>query len=62
MDYPVKPNTVKIHLNSVLSTLNAKYTMMDLKDLYLNTLMAQKESAPLKVEYIPKSFMDKHNL
>ena len=67
--YPgkVKPrtlelNTVKIHLNSVLSTINAEYTTMDLKNFFLNIPMAQKEYTRLKVEFIPKSFMDKHNL
>ena len=69
LDYPGKVttctmelNTVKIHLNSVLSTINAEYTTMDLKDFYLNIPMAQKEYTRLKVEFIPKSFMDKHNL
>ena len=32
--------TVKIHLNSVISTKNARYCTIDLKDFYLNTPMA----------------------
>ena len=52
----------EIHLNSVLSTINAIYMTMDLKDFYLNTPLAWNEYAQLKVEFIPKSSMDKHNL
>ena len=32
-------NTVKILLNSIVSTLNAKFMTIDIKDFYLNTPM-----------------------
>ena len=60
--WTVELNTMKIHLNNVILTPNAKYMTMDSKDFYLNMPMVQKEYAWLKVEYIPKVFMDKHNL
>ena len=50
-------NTVKIHSNSVPSTINTKCMTMDLKDFYPNTPMARKEYARLRVEFIPKSFI-----
>ena len=53
----VKLNTVKIHFNSVPSTINTKCMTMDLKDFYPNTPMARKEYARLRVEFIPKSFI-----
>ncbi len=31
--------TVKLHLNSVISTKNARYCTIDLKDFYLNASM-----------------------
>ena len=33
--------TVKLLLNSIISTPNAKFMTMDNKDFYLNTLMAR---------------------
>ena len=55
-------NTVKIHLNSAQSTINTKYMITDLNNFYLDTPMAQKEYAWLKIDFIPKSFTDNHNL
>ena len=53
-------NTVRIHLNSLLSTINTKYVTIDLEDFYLNTPMSRKEYAWLKVEFTPNVFMYKH--
>jgi hypothetical protein len=41
--------TVKLHLNSVISTKNALYCTIDLKDFYLNTLMDQPEYMHMKI-------------
>ncbi len=35
--------TVKLHLNSVISTKGAQYCTIDLKGFYLNTPMAHPE-------------------
>ena len=35
--------TVKLLLNSVVSTLNAKFMTIDIKDFYLNTPMSRYE-------------------
>ena len=41
--------TVKVHINSVLSTKNAKHTTGDLKNFYLMSTMQPKDHAFLKV-------------
>jgi hypothetical protein len=35
--------TIKILINSIISTAGAKFMTMDIKDFYLNTLMARYE-------------------
>ena len=58
----VDVTTVKMHLQSVLSTVGGKYMGLDLKYFYLATPMEEYEYARIKVEYIPKEMMDKYNL
>jgi hypothetical protein len=41
--------TVKLLINSTISTPNAKYMTMDIKDCYLNTPMAQYEYMQLQI-------------
>ena len=41
--------TVKMHLNSVISTKSAKYCTFNIKDVYLNTLMAQPKFMRIKL-------------
>jgi hypothetical protein len=48
--------TVKIHLNSVISTKGACYCTIDLKDFYLNTPMARPEFMRMKLADLPKEF------
>ena len=55
-------STVKIHLNSVISTLDALYTMVDLKDFYLNTPLEEYEYMRIPVDMIPQTIMDQYNL
>jgi hypothetical protein len=49
--------TVKLLLNSVLSTPGAKFMTLDLKDFYLGTPMADKEYMRIAVALIPESIM-----
>jgi hypothetical protein len=48
--------TVKIHLNSVVSTKGACYSTINLKDFYLNTPMACPEFMRMKLAELPKEF------
>eukprot|EP00804_Cyclotella_cryptica_P006250 CCRYP_010108-RA/>CCRYP_010108-RA protein AED:0.40 eAED:0.40 QI:0/-1/0/1/-1/1/1/0/258 len=54
--------TVKILLNSVISTLNAKFMTIDIKDFYLNTPMARPEYMRLKLANIPAAIIDLYKL
>ena len=54
--------TVKLLLNSVISTPNAKFMTIDIKDFYLNTLMDRFEYMKLKLRDLPKYFVKLHNL
>jgi Reverse transcriptase (RNA-dependent DNA polymerase) len=56
--------TVKAHLNSVVSTPNAKFCGTDVKDFYLNTPMDPKDFAYMRIpiKVIPKEIMDEYNL
>jgi hypothetical protein len=48
--------TVKIHLNSVVSTKGARYCTINLKDFYLNTPMARPEFMRMKLAELPQKF------
>eukprot|EP00804_Cyclotella_cryptica_P002957 CCRYP_013294-RA/>CCRYP_013294-RA protein AED:0.17 eAED:0.16 QI:0/0/0/1/1/1/2/0/794 len=54
--------TVKILLNSVISTKNAKFMTINIKDLYLNTPMACPEFMQLKLSDIPTNIIDLYKL
>eukprot|EP00804_Cyclotella_cryptica_P019260 CCRYP_006149-RA/>CCRYP_006149-RA protein AED:0.38 eAED:0.38 QI:0/0/0/1/1/1/2/0/321 len=54
--------TVKILLNSVISTLNAKFMTIDIIDFYLNTPMARPEYMRLKLSDIPAAIIDLYKL
>jgi hypothetical protein len=54
--------TVKIHLNSVISTKNTRYCTIDLKDFYLNTPMDQPEYMCMKISNLPPDFVKAYNL
>ena len=45
--------TVKLLLNSVISTPNAKFMTIDIKDFFLNTPMARSEFMRLKLSNLP---------
>jgi hypothetical protein len=54
--------TVKILLNSVISTNNAKFMTIDIKDFYLNTSMEHPEFVRLKLSDIPDTIIDLYKL
>ena len=54
--------TVKILLNSVISTVNAKFMTIDIKDFYLNTPMERPEYMRLKLADIPAAIIDLYHL
>ena len=68
-DYPgtvstptVDITTVKCHLNSVISTPNARYMTTDITDFYLNTPMERPEYLKIPVSVIPASIIAEYNL
>eukprot|EP00804_Cyclotella_cryptica_P015847 CCRYP_006351-RA/>CCRYP_006351-RA protein AED:0.42 eAED:0.15 QI:0/0/0/0.6/1/1/5/0/704 len=50
--------TVKILLNSVISTVNAKFMTIDIKDFYLNMPMERPEYMRLKLSNIPSNIIE----
>ncbi len=54
--------TVKLLINSTISTHNAKYMSMDIKDFYLNTPMAQYEYMQLRIADMPDDVIKQYNL
>eukprot|EP00804_Cyclotella_cryptica_P028815 CCRYP_020140-RA/>CCRYP_020140-RA protein AED:0.25 eAED:0.25 QI:0/0/0/1/1/1/2/0/480 len=54
--------TVKILLNSVISTVNAKFMTIDIKDFYLNTPMERPEYMRLKLSDIPSNIIELYHL
>ncbi len=54
--------TVKLHLNSIISTKNALYCTIDLKDFYLNTPMDRPEYMCMKLSHLPPNFVKFYNL
>jgi hypothetical protein len=54
--------TVKILLNSVLSTPDARFMTIDLKDFYLNTPMERYEYVRIPLTLIPDTIMNLYNL
>jgi hypothetical protein len=49
--------TVKLHLNSIISTKLARYCTIDLKDFYLNTPIDQLEYMRMKISDLPPNFV-----
>ena len=53
---------VKLLLNSIVSTLNAKFMTIGIKYFYLNTPMARSEYMRLKLSNLPKRVVQHYNL
>ena len=54
--------TVKLLLNSVISTPDSKFMTIDIKDFYLNTPMDCFEYIKLKLSDLPEDFVTLYNL
>ena len=53
---------VKTHLNSVLSTPNARYATLDIKDYFYGTPMKSYEYVRLLIDIIPEEIIRQYNL
>jgi hypothetical protein len=69
LDYPFDISTrtaglttAKILFNSVVSTKNAKFCTMDIKDFYLNTPMDRYEYMRIPIDIIPEDIFEYYNL
>ena len=54
--------TVKLLINSIISTAGAKFMTMDIKDFYLNTPMARCEYMHLRIADMPEEVIGHYNL
>ena len=54
--------TVKLLLNSIVSTPNTKFTSIDIKDFYLNTPMPRYEYMRLKLRNLPDDVIRHYKL
>ncbi len=54
--------TVKLLLNSIISTPNAKFMTMDIKDFYLNTPIARYEYMQLRLADMPEDVIAHYKL
>ena len=55
-------STAKILFNSVVSTPNAKFCTMDIKDFYLNTPMEQYKYMCIPIDIIPDDIFEFYKL
>ena len=69
IDYPYDVSTptadittAKIMFNSVLSTPDAKFMGLDIKDFYLNTEMERYEYMRMPIDIIPQEIIDQYDL
>jgi hypothetical protein len=54
--------TAKILLNSVISTPNARFLGIHIKDFYLGTVMTQYEYMRISLQMLPPTIMEQYNL
>ena len=54
--------TVKLLLNSVISTKNAKFMMLDIKNFYLNTPLLRYEYLRLRLDNFPEDAIAQYKL
>ena len=59
---PAALTTVKININSTISTPNSTYVSLDTKDYCYATPMENVENAQIPVKLIPQEIVDQHNL
>jgi hypothetical protein len=53
--------TVKLLLNSIISTPNTKFMTLNLKDFYLMTLMKRYKYFCMKLDLVPQDIIDEYN-
>ena len=53
---------VKLLFNSIVSTIGAKFTTIDIKDFYLMTPMDRPEYFRMKLELFPQEIITKYGL
>ena len=54
--------TVKLLLNSVISTKNAKFIMLDIKNFHLNTPLSRYEYLRLRLNNFPEDVIAQYKL
>ena len=54
--------TVKLMFNSIISTPNAKFMTIDIKDFYLMTPMDRFEYLRMKLELFPQDIIEEYGL
>ena len=54
--------TVKMLLNSVISTKGARFMCLDIKDFYLNTPLDRPEYLRMKLDTFPEDVIQHYNL
>ena len=52
--------TSKLHWNSVISTPGSRYLVVDVKNFYLNNVMAKNEFYNIYISLIPKEVIDEY--
>ena len=53
--------TIKLLLNSIISTANAKFMTIDIKDFYLMTPMKRYEYFRMKINLFPQDIIEEFN-
>ena len=54
--------TIKLLINTIISTPGAKFLLLDLKDFYLNTLMDQPELLRIKLSNFPEDVIKHYKI
>jgi hypothetical protein len=54
--------TANLQLNSVISTPRARFLGIDIKDLYLGTVMTQYEYMRIPLQMLPTAIIEQYNL
>ena len=54
--------TIKIHLNSTISTEDAKYTAADIGNFYTNSKLESSEYMRIHLSLIPQEIIDKYDV
>ena len=54
--------TIKMHMNSTISTKNARHCTLGIKDFYLNSDLDEPEHMIIEMHLIPELFSEEYNL